>query len=137
MTGHAPHLAPPLPFALSGGSLPAAVPMPAVNLAEVFARLDSALMSLLTGGPDAQMRQMLIVERLCALAREALAGDNAAGDILATIAGKAPVIAGLMLVPEGLREIAFSDSIRLLGSLRARLEGGHPLATAARAGEAV
>lgn len=93
----------------------------AVNLDAVFARLETGLMSMLTGGEEAQTLHLVAVERLCALARTSLAGDNLAESALSGIAERAPLIAGLMMVPDGLREVALSECIRLLAQLRDRL----------------
>ncbi len=95
---------------------------PAVNFDAVFDRLETGLMSMLTAGDEAQTRHLVVVERLCALARTTLAGDNLAEAALSGIAERAPLIAGLMMVPDGMRELAFSDCVRLLSELRTHLD---------------
>ena len=102
-------------------SLPPVAAAPSVNLIDVLDRLEAALMAMLTGGAEAQIRHLVVVERLCLLGREGFPGDNLITDGFVGIATRAPVIAGVMMVPEGLRERTFSESIRLIEALRVHL----------------
>jgi len=95
----------------------AAAPVPAVNMAEILRRLDAALMALLVSGAEQQTQHLLVVERLCVAGRSGMAHSPTAVTLLAAIEGKAPIIAGLTLAHEGLRERAYAECVRHVADL--------------------